>query len=111
LLERANVLNLCHSTSFLLSKHLIHALQYIFVFGLFPVAEPQTISYDLIRRIEAMDKSKFSKLERFYIDFFLFSFYAGGIFSDLDPAVRLFEIRQDDFRIAMLYVLLSEVRR
>jgi integrase len=26
-----------------------------------------------------MDKSKFSKLERFYIDVFLFSFYAGGI--------------------------------
>jgi site-specific recombinase XerD len=42
-------------------------------------AEPQTISYDLIRKIEAMDKSKFSKLERFYIDVFLFSFYAGGI--------------------------------
>jgi hypothetical protein len=42
-------------------------------------AEPQTISYDLIRKIETMDKSKFSKLERFYIDIFLFSFYAGGI--------------------------------
>jgi integrase len=42
-------------------------------------AEPQTISYDLIRKIEAMDKSKFSRLERFYIDVFLFSFYAGGI--------------------------------
>jgi hypothetical protein len=41
--------------------------------------EPQTISYDLIRKIETMDKSKFSKLERFYIDVFLFSFYAGGI--------------------------------
>ncbi|MDR2085769.1 MAG: hypothetical protein LBP72_01200, partial [Dysgonamonadaceae bacterium] len=32
---------------------------------------PQTISYDLICRIEKMDKSKFSKLERFYIDVFL----------------------------------------
>jgi integrase len=42
-------------------------------------AKPQTIAYELIRRIEAMDKSKFSKLERFYIDMFLFSFYAGGI--------------------------------
>ena len=41
--------------------------------------KPQTISYDLIPRIEAMDKSKFSKLERFYIDVFLFSFYTGGI--------------------------------
>jgi integrase len=42
-------------------------------------AEPQTISYDLICRIEKMDKSRFSRLERFYIDVFLFSFYAGGI--------------------------------
>jgi site-specific recombinase XerD len=42
-------------------------------------AEPQTIDYDLIPKIEAMDKSKFTKLERFYIDIFLFSFYAGGI--------------------------------
>lgn len=41
--------------------------------------EPQTISYDLICRIEKMDKSKFSKRERFYIDVFLFSFYAGGV--------------------------------
>lgn len=42
-------------------------------------AEPQTINYDLIEKIEEMDKSKFSKLERFYIDVFLFSFYGGGI--------------------------------
>ncbi|GAB6013612.1 phage integrase SAM-like domain-containing protein, partial [Viscerimonas tarda] len=41
--------------------------------------KPQTISYDLICKMETMDKSKFSKLERFYIDIFLFSFYAGGI--------------------------------
>jgi hypothetical protein len=41
--------------------------------------EPQTVSYDLIRRMEAMDKSKFTKLERFYIDIFLFGFYAGGL--------------------------------
>ena len=40
---------------------------------------PQSISYELITRIEKMDKSKFSKLEKFYIDMFLFSFYAGGV--------------------------------
>jgi hypothetical protein len=41
--------------------------------------QPQTLGYDLITKIEMMDKSKFSKLERFYIDVFLFSFYAGGL--------------------------------
>lgn len=42
---------------------------------------PQTISYDIITQIEKMDKSRFSQKEIFWIDLFLFSFYAGGMAS------------------------------
>ncbi len=42
---------------------------------------PQTISYDIIKQIENMDKSQFSSKENFWIDMFLFSFYTGGMAS------------------------------
>ncbi|PXV63766.1 phage integrase family protein [Dysgonomonas alginatilytica] len=42
---------------------------------------PQTISYEIITRIEEMDKSQFSNKEKYWIDLFLFSFYAGGMAS------------------------------
>lgn len=42
---------------------------------------PQTIPYNVITRIEEMDKSIFSHKEKFWIDLFLFSFYSGGMAS------------------------------
>lgn len=42
---------------------------------------PQAIPYEIITQIEEMDKTQFSKKEIFWIDLFLFSFYAGGMAS------------------------------
>lgn len=46
---------------------------------------PQTVSYAVIKLIENMDKSWMSNKERFWLDLFLFSFYAGGM-SNVDVA-------------------------
>lgn len=40
---------------------------------------PKALSYDIIAKIEKMDRSGFTQTQQFYIDLFLFSFYAGGI--------------------------------
>jgi len=47
--------------------------------------EPKTIPYEIIRKIENIDRCKFSNLECFHIDLFLFSFYAGGM-ANIDVA-------------------------
>lgn len=39
----------------------------------------KAIPYSIIRKIENMDKSCFTKKQLFHIDLFLFSFYAGGM--------------------------------
>lgn len=41
--------------------------------------EPKTIPLEVIRKIENIDRSLFSRLEQFHIDLFLFSFYTGGM--------------------------------
>ncbi len=43
--------------------------------------EPKTIPLALLRKIENIDRSLFSRLEQFHIDLFLFSFYTGGMAS------------------------------
>jgi len=41
--------------------------------------DPKTIPFDIIKKIEEMDKSKFTLKQQLHIDAFLFSFYAGGM--------------------------------
>jgi hypothetical protein len=41
--------------------------------------EPKTIPLDVIRKIENVDRTLFSRIEQFHIDLFLFSFYTGGM--------------------------------
>ena len=41
------------------------------------VFDPKTIPMDVIEKIKNIDRSLFSKLEHFYIDLFLFSYYTG----------------------------------
>lgn len=40
---------------------------------------PLVIPSDIIRQIETIDRSKFTKTEQFHIDLFLFSYYSGGM--------------------------------
>ncbi len=40
---------------------------------------PKTIPYEVIKRIEKLDLSKFTKKQQLHIDVFLFSFYTGGM--------------------------------
>lgn len=40
---------------------------------------PKALPYDIISKIENLDRADFTKTQQFYIDLFLFSFYAGGI--------------------------------
>lgn len=47
--------------------------------------EPKTIPYEIIQKIEDIDRSKFSNLENFHMDLFLFSFYTGGM-ANIDVA-------------------------
>jgi len=49
------------------------------------VAPPLILSADAMRKIEEMDRSFLDKREQFYLDLFLFSYYAGGI-SNIDMA-------------------------
>lgn len=49
------------------------------------VAPPLIPSADTMRKIEEMDRSLLNKKEQFYLDLFLFSYYAGGI-SKIDMA-------------------------
>ncbi|MDR2001938.1 MAG: site-specific integrase [Prevotella sp.] len=40
---------------------------------------PKSIPHRIILQIEEMDKTRFTRLELFHLDLFLFSFYAGGM--------------------------------
>lgn len=51
---------------------------------------PKTVSVATIRLIENTDRSCLKKPERFYLDMFLFSFYAGGLHG-VQPAAVLFQ--------------------
>ncbi|GAB6011184.1 site-specific integrase [Viscerimonas tarda] len=55
---------------------------------------PKTIPYEIISKIEDMDKSCFSRLERFHIDLFLFCFYAGGM-ANVDACYLTWNCIQD----------------
>ncbi|MFV0329253.1 MAG: phage integrase SAM-like domain-containing protein [Dysgonomonas sp.] len=47
--------------------------------------EPKTIPFEIIQKIESIDRSKFTKVENTHIDIFLFCFYAGGM-ANIDAA-------------------------
>lgn len=59
---------------------------------------PQTIPYEVITRIEEMDKTVFSSKEIFWIDMFLFSFYTGGMAS-IDVCYLTWDCIVDDIII------------
>lgn len=40
---------------------------------------PKAVSHEIIRRIEAFDRSRLRRRERLHLDLFLFSYYAGGM--------------------------------
>lgn len=56
---------------------------------------PKSIPHSVIRQIENLDKARFSKGERFHIDLFLFSFYAGGM-CNIDVAYLNWNSIKDD---------------
>lgn len=45
----------------------------------FKKTKTKTVPFNIIEKIENMDKSNFSNKEKFWLDVFLFSFYAGGM--------------------------------
>lgn len=47
--------------------------------------EPKTIPFEIIQKIENIDRSKFTRVENTHIDIFLFCFYAGGM-ANIDAA-------------------------
>lgn len=47
--------------------------------------EPKTIPFEIMQKIEGIDKDKFSRVENMHIDIFLFCFYAGGM-ANIDAA-------------------------
>lgn len=49
----------------------------------YPNVVPKTIPFEVFQRIENIDRDYFTEEEQFYLDLFLFSFYAGGM-GDMD---------------------------
>lgn len=47
--------------------------------------EPKTIPFEIMQKIENIDRSKFTRVENTHIDIFLFCFYAGGM-ANIDAA-------------------------
>lgn len=47
--------------------------------------EPKTIPFEVIQKIENIDRSRFTRVENTHIDIFLFCFYAGGM-ANIDAA-------------------------
>ena len=59
---------------------------------------PKGVSPEIIRRIETFDRSGLDKKESFYLDLFLFSYYAGGM-SAIDVCLLTRERIKDDIII------------
>lgn len=58
-------------------------------------APPKTLPPVVLAKIENIDRSLFSKLENFYIDLFLFSYYTGGK-ANVDVAYLTWDCIKDD---------------
>lgn len=56
---------------------------------------PKTVSHEVIKKIENLDKKTFSSKEQFHIDIFLFCFYAGGM-ANIDAAYLKQESIKED---------------
>lgn len=56
---------------------------------------PKTLPYEVFRKIENIDRSYFTVKEQFYLDLFLFSFYAGGM-GDKDVCYLTWSCIQND---------------
>lgn len=59
---------------------------------------PKTIFHEIMLKIEKLDRSKFSKIENFHIDLFLFSYYSGGM-ANIDVANLRWNCIVDTIRI------------
>lgn len=59
---------------------------------------PKTIPYEVFQKIENIDRDYFTEEEQFYLDLFLFSFYAGGM-GDKDVCYLTWDCIQDNMLI------------
>ena len=59
---------------------------------------PKTLPREVITQIENVDRTLFTRLEIFYIDLFLFSFYTGGM-ANIDVAYLTWDCVDDDGRL------------
>lgn len=59
---------------------------------------PKTLSREVITKIENVDRTLFTRLEIFYIDLFLFSFYTGGM-ANIDVAYLTWDCVDDNGRL------------
>lgn len=59
---------------------------------------PKTIPYEIFQKIENIDRDYFTEEERFYLDLFLFSFYAGGM-GDKDVCYLTWDCIKDNMLI------------
>lgn len=59
---------------------------------------PKTIPYEVFQKIENLDRDYFTEEEQFYLDLFLFSFYAGGM-GDKDVCYLTWNCIQDNMLI------------
>lgn len=59
---------------------------------------PKTIPYEVFQKIENIDRDYFTEEEQFYLDLFLFSFYAGGM-GDKDVCYLTWDCIQDNMLV------------
>lgn len=64
----------------------------------YPNVEPKTIPFEVFQKIENIDRDFFTEEEQFYLDLFLFSFYAGGM-GDMDVCYLTWNCIVDDMLI------------
>jgi integrase len=56
---------------------------------------PKTLPISVIKKIENIDRTLFSRIENFYIDLFLFSYYTGGM-ANIDVAYLTWDCIKDN---------------